>query len=166
MLTLDIVKNQLDYDKQTGLFTWNNVSKYHSEKNGREAGALCDGYVKISISGKKYSAHRLAWLYTYGYLPEQIDHINGISNDNRIDNLRECTHAENVRNHGKTIDKSGLPTGVRFMNDGYQARVTYNGKQYHLGVYKTPQEAEDIYLQTRKILFGEYHRDNTRCGTG
>jgi hypothetical protein len=50
------------------------------------------GYVQIKISGKLYHAHRLAWLYVYGYMPEkEIDHINRIRDDNRIANLREAT---------------------------------------------------------------------------
>lgn len=157
----DDIKKVLDYDKMTGSFTWRAVSKYHSGKRGKVAGCHSKGYVFININSKRYPAHKLAWLYIHKYLPDYLDHINGNGEDNRIANLRECSHAENTRNHGKRTNNSGLPTGVRFMNNGYQARVTYNNKQYHLGVYNTPQRAEDIYLQTRKILFGEYHRDNT-----
>ena len=56
------------------------------------------GHIAIRVMGKRYLAHRLAWLYVYGYLPLEVDHINGKADDKRISNLRECTHAQN----GKT----------------------------------------------------------------
>jgi len=57
-----------------------------------------DGYIIFKIKGKQYKAHRLVFAYFNGYFPNEIDHINRIRNDNRIENLRSVTRAENIRN--------------------------------------------------------------------
>jgi len=48
-------------------------------------------YVVINLDGKAYKAHRLIYLLVTGIDPEQIDHINGICNDNRWCNLRQAS---------------------------------------------------------------------------
>jgi len=160
MIIHERLKEVLSYDKGSGIFTWINVSKYHSEKNGTIAGCENEGYLLIKIDGVKYRAHRLAYLYVKGYLPDVVDHKDGIGLHNWWDNLRECTVQQNNMNHGKTINKSGLPCGVRFMRDKYQARLICDEKTHYLGVYETPEEAESVYLEKRKELFGEFNRDN------
>jgi hypothetical protein len=56
------------------------------------------GYLRITVLGKSYYAHRLAWFYMNGEWPDQIDHINGIKSDNRIENLRNVTVQQNNQN--------------------------------------------------------------------
>lgn len=78
------------YSAFTGLFLNSN------EKPVGQIGV--DGYVKIGINGKTYSAHRLAWFYVYGLWPiGVIDHINGWKFDNRFFNLMETTPRRNAR---------------------------------------------------------------------
>lgn len=70
-----------------------------------------DGYLMLKIKGKKYLAHRLAWFLCYGYFPKsELDHINRIRTDNRIENLREATRMEQIINSKHPINKE---TGVR-----------------------------------------------------
>ena len=80
MITQSELKNILHYNQDTGVFTW--------IKNSIVAGTVeKKGYIAIKINRKSYKAHRLAWLYIYGNFPkEQIDHLNGIKNDNCINN--------------------------------------------------------------------------------
>ena len=98
------LKEILYYDKDTGFFVWKkdifNLNKYKLADQGDVAGCMSNcGYIQISIKSKLYSAHRLAWLYTYGHFPElEIDHINRIRNDNRIENLRDVSHTVNMNN--------------------------------------------------------------------
>ena len=79
-------------------------------KKGDEAGCLSasSGYITIGVHGKSYRAHHLVWLYHYGVLPKMLDHINNIRHDNRIENLRETTHAENQLNRIDTKRIGGL----------------------------------------------------------
>lgn len=70
-----------------------------------------DGYLMLKIKGKKYLAHRLAWFLRYGDFPKsELDHINRIRTDNRIENLRESTRMEQIINSEHPINKE---TGVR-----------------------------------------------------
>ena len=105
----ELVQNNLCYDKETGVFTWK------SPKQGRKMGVAVgskspSGYLVITIGQKSYWAHRLAWIYCHGEIQENmvIDHINGVRNDNRIVNLRPCSHSENMQNRGISHTPSRL----------------------------------------------------------
>jgi len=154
MITQAELKRRLSYDPETGVFVWIDVSKYHLSLNGKVAGSirvwLNTMYRWICIDGHSYSAHRLAWLYIYGRWPTMIDHVNGESLDNRINNLREATHEQNNQNHTKEMGKSGLPVGVRRTCKRYAARITANKIVYYLGGFDTPEEAKEAYLEKRK----------------
>lgn len=92
-------------------------------------------------------AHRVAWLLHFGFWPDQeLDHINGIKDDNRISNLREVTHAENMQNRTKAMRSSSTGVlGVKPFRNGYIARIQRFGKRQHLGVFKTIEEASSAY---------------------
>jgi len=148
------LKSKLDYDKDTGLFTWKDATKYHSHHNGKIAGSKHhSGYIYINIDGKGYASHRLAWLYVYGILPDGkkqfIDHINGVRDDNRIENLRIVSVGENARNRKVQLNNnSGYPDVKKIVRDGkrkrtvrYSAQISYEGKRIWLGSFKTFEEA-------------------------
>ena len=101
-LTQQYLREALDYDPETGLFTWREDRPWFHFKNigawrtwtaryaGKAAGMTdYHGYIVIKTSGKGNKAHRIAWLYVHGQMPNQIDHINGIKHDNRIENQRD-----------------------------------------------------------------------------
>lgn len=97
-LTHDRLLEMLTYNKYTGDFLLN--EHVSTRAKGCKAGTYSDkGYIMIQIDKKIYAAHRLAWYYVHGYYPEhQIDHINRVRDDNRIDNLREVTQSCNSKN--------------------------------------------------------------------
>lgn len=100
MLTQSELKSKLHYDINTGIFTHLTTCN-GATKVGQVAGCLfgIEGYIRLTLNGKAYLAHRLAWLYVYGTFPKnQIDHINRIEDDNRICNLREANNSENQCN--------------------------------------------------------------------
>jgi citrate synthase len=108
-LTQEYLKSILDYDLDTGIFTWK-VSKANRTKVGDVAGWSYNGYREIEINNKAYKAHRLAWLYVYGEMPKNlVDHVDGNRSNNKISNLREATYQENSENY-KTpkTNKSGV----------------------------------------------------------
>lgn len=157
-LTADRLREQLDYDPETGIFKWK-ISK-RCVAIGDIAGTDTErGYRLICIDGKRHYEHRLAWLHYYGNAPvDQIDHINRDKKDNRICNLREASPAQNQMNGGvKSHNISGI-RGVRLRKNrpGYYARITFEGKQRHLGVFSTAEEAESAYKEAAKKYFGEY----------
>jgi hypothetical protein len=100
MLTAEQSREQLDYNPETGEFRWK-VPR-NGVIVGAKAGTDChDGYISIRIFGKRYMAHRLAWLHHYGEWPiGGLDHINGQRWDNRIVNLRLATPKQSAANRG------------------------------------------------------------------
>jgi len=145
----------LKYDPDTGIFTWN---KKISKRNvvGRPAGCLRNGYITIDLFNKRYQAHRLALIYVYGHCDSKdVDHINGIKNDNRISNLRFATRSENKQNRLsiQPNNKSGY-TGVDWhkSSNSWRATITTMRKQKHLGTFKTKEEAHAAYLEAKRKL--------------
>ena len=133
----------LDYDKDTGIFTW--TGKRKGTKAGKIAGTISsDNYVQIQISGKLYRSHRLAWFYIYKTWPTNlIDHIDRDTLNSSIYNLREATPATNQRN--RKINKNST-TGIKGVslnnNTGkYEVYIKINYKKKHLGLFSTIEEA-------------------------
>lgn len=147
MITQESLKQVLSYDQETGIFTWL-CNRGRNNTQGKIAGVVDrNNYLYIRIYNKKHLAHRVAWLYMYGIWPNnQIDHINGVRNDNRINNLREVTNKENCQNRLK--HKNGHLIGTTFRKDinRWVAQVNISGKQVYLGLYYTQQEAHKAYL--------------------
>lgn len=159
MLTQADLQSLFNYDKDTGIFTRKIISKNYKQKVNSIAGTTnSEGYIVIGIDKKYYKAHRLAWLYVYGKFPkEQIDHINGIKNDNRICNLREVTNAENQQNRTKLNlnNKTGI-NGIDFRKNKYRVRICVNYDSIYIGEYKTLDEAK-IELENARIKYQPFH---------
>jgi len=137
-LTQKDLMSILEYNKDTGIFKWTKSIGSRSVV-GEKAGCMSEGYVKIKIYGKKYFAHRLAWLFIEGYFPEnEIDHINRNPSDNRWVNLRHVGRLCNIRNSGKRKDNSSGVTGVSWdrSNGKWVVQIGVNNKRIRLGFYK------------------------------
>lgn len=159
MLTQQQLKDVLDYSPETGEFRWKNKSTAY--RVGLVAGSVkSDGYINIGIKRKYYKAHRLAWLYMNGVMPDSIlDHINGDKSDNRISNLRLCSRVENQRN-SSAINRTSKLKGVSHNKKSgkWTAGIRVNGKYKYLGRYKTEEEAHAMYCFAAWRFFGEYAR--------
>ena len=129
------LKELMHYDPDTGVFTRKIATS--RVKIGDVAGSISKthGYVRLWCDGTLNYAHRLAWLYVHGSLPEHTDHINGIKHDNRIANLRSVTQAENNRNLSRRCSNKTGCTGViwRPRIGKYCAYITVRTKQEYLG---------------------------------
>lgn len=132
-----------------------NVNKPIGCDNGR-------GYLVCKISGKQYRVHKLIWLYHYGQWPKgDIDHINGIRDDNRIENLREATRTYNNYNRGSTPNTSSKYKGVYKRGERkFVAEIRKDRKKYYLGTFDCEIEAAKAYDNKAKELCGEYGRLN------
>ena len=148
-MTQDELKTYLHYDLQSGNFYWR-ICKGKRGKEGKIAGSKTShGYIIITIHKTRYYAHRLAWLYLYGKIPKQLDHINRNGADNRISNLRECTQSENMKNISKlSTNKSGYK-GVSWAknNNKWVVYARHNGLKYNLGYYDDKIEAANVYKE-------------------
>jgi hypothetical protein len=127
---------------------------------GRKAGAIGyvenHGYRRVKIEGIRYLVHRLVWLFFHGVMPENmIDHIDGNRDNNRVENLREVTNAENLQNQTKAMNTNltGF-LGVSFKPhfNKYIARIRKDGKLTHLGSFNTAEEAHQAYLIAKASL--------------
>src|SRR6056300_154770 len=154
-LTAEEARRLLDYDPSTGELRWK-VSINNRVKVGSVAGrAHCrKGYMRIGIYGKRYFSHRVAWLITHGRWPKPcIDHINGNRDDNRLENLRECTVQENNQNILRRRKNVKSPyTGVYQSGNRWEARISYRKKLLYLGVFSTPEKAHAAYLAKKRKL--------------
>lgn len=154
MITRDRLMELLEYDPQSGVFTWN-VRRGGTASAGSVAGFVRnDGYCEIKIDGQIFLSHRLAWLYVHGELPEKkIDHINEIKGDNRIENLREATHSENQWNiSAARSDSRSKMRGVRlWCGKRWMARIKVRGKNINLGYFDNPEDARAAYLAAKQV---------------
>jgi len=152
----------LDYDPATGLFTWK--IRRGCRPAGAEAGTLSYGYIRIKVDGKCYRAHRLAWLVVNGHLPDELDHINLIKDDNRISNLRPATSQENSRNTGRRSSNTSGFKGVCWhsRDKKWHARAQdVNGKRKFLGSFPTPEAASAAYESYASRHYGEFYYEKS-----
>ena len=164
-LTQDLIKSILHYEPTTGLFTWK-VRLSPRKGIGDEAGSReADGYIRIQIRRKHYPAHCLAWLYVYGVMANQIDHKDGNTSNNRIDNLRLATTKDNGANRkiGKnnTSGYKGVWLSVRRgRKDRWRAVIVVDNEHVQLGSFDTKEEAAKRYNEAAIHYFGEFAKLN------
>jgi hypothetical protein len=163
ILTHEYLVDRLDYDPATGVFTHkhNFGMRYRVGDRADTPGhAALTGYRLVNLLNQKFLAHRVAWMYVHGQMPNGIvDHINGEKGDNSINNLRVVTNQVNVQNQRKASknSKSGLLGALTHAEGVYRARIRVDGRYLHLGLFKTPQEAHEAYVKAKR----KYHVGNT-----
>lgn len=168
-LTAAQLRAALDYDRETGIFTW----RWRKDLRGKAGAANAQrarkiagttkpiGYVYICINRRLYLAHRLAWLHVHGRWPaDEIDHINEIRADNRLANLRQCSHRQNnTRSKARSDNKSGVLGVFRTaISPKWQAQIQYLGNKIHLGMFDTIEEAKAVRDDAARHLHGKFHR--------
>ena len=165
MHTVDQLRKVFGYDSESGNIIWqHDVGR--KIKMGATAGTLGKkGYIQIAYGGCQYLAHRLAWLLKTGNLPKgEVDHKNGVRNDNRWDNLRVVTSSQNKHNIGshRRTNRSGVLGAAFDAKTGlYLASIRINGKTVNLGRYVEAQEAGDAYLKAKNTLHPTHLRLNS-----
>lgn len=166
-ITQEYLRERLDYNPETGEFTWKRrptTNARHNAWNAKHAGTQAgyiqtNGYRYIGLDGRVIQAHRLAYLYMTGSLPpESTDHINGVRSDNRWNNLRLATHQENMWNRRPRAGTSSVFKGITWDTriNKWAAQIRIDGKQKHLGSYHSEYEAHLAYERAASQIQGEF----------
>lgn len=148
----------LDYDSESGVFTWRVNRRGRFARIGSVAGAdNGDGQIRISIAGVKYVAHRLAWLYMTGEWPDGlVDHRDMNRSNNRWANLRLANKSQNMANRSAPSNNTSGAKGVS-KHSQYDRWVAQAGGRY-LGVFKTQDEAVVAYRDAAPEIYGDFAR--------
>jgi hypothetical protein len=170
-ISAELARQLLDYDPETGAFTWRkrraetferpgkklsdgHVRRWNERYAGKPAGGAnrTSGYMTITINKRRYQSHRLAWLITFGRWPSRLlDHINRDQADNRLKNLRLATKALNSQNRKTNRNNtSGVP-GVNFikLEKAWMARIMLDGKSIFVGKFKTLEAASTARAEAK-----------------
>lgn len=153
------IRQRLHYDPETGVFTRIAVgSKRQARRVGEHPGTLnkANGYVQFHACGGLQYAHRLAWIYMHGAIPEgaKIDHANRCRHDNRLSNLRLASHADNIRNCKVRTDNTSGVKGVHFDKSRGKWAVGIGNRK--LGRFETFEAAIQARRQAAESTFGAF----------
>lgn len=142
------------YDRSTGSFDWIKRPVGSKEMVGHLSPK---GYHRLWVKKKKryYPAHHIVWFLEMKVMPSsQIDRINGIRTDNRIENLREVSPIENSQNQRRAHHHS--KSGLLGVSPGYggkwKAQIKVNKKSIRLGEFDCPMKAHQAYLDAKRIF--------------
>lgn len=163
MISAEELRELLDYDLDTGIFTRKARTSTRVNVGDLAGHPDKDGYLRLSLNGKRYKSHRLAWLYVHGEWPEgEIDHINGIRTDNRASNLRVVSRSENMKNTALPVTNTSGFLGVTWLKDRkkWLAQIMVNGKCKNLGRFSDLNKAV-IARKEAEIKYG-FHENHGR----
>jgi hypothetical protein len=150
-LTREYLRACVSYDPVEGIFRSRIPSAKRPEGERLVGTPGSHGYLSISVGGKSYLVHRLAWLYETGEWPEQIDHIDRDRQNNRFSNLRACTNQENNWNKVGAVGATWNGSRRKWVS-----KITHNGKSLTLGYFETMEEARARYLAEATKLRGHF----------
>lgn len=151
--SIGVIRKALSYDPDTGVILWVSPTG-RRVKAGDVAGSVdARGYRYIRVLGRLVAAHRIAWAMSHGKWPAgQIDHVNRNKGDNRIENLRECSPAENQQNMGLRSDNTSGSQGVSFhrQTGKWRAYITTHGVHMYLGLFRDKGEAIEARVKAKR----------------
>jgi hypothetical protein len=158
-ITAERLRELATYEPDTGIFRWKMRSARTGGGRALPGAAfgkhLRNGYMVVIIDCKRYSYHRLAWLYMTGEWPPHprvIDHINRDKADNRWSNLRLASRSQNARNRAQRKDSGNPYKGIFQQSDGkWGAQIMLK-----LGTADTPEEAQALYMAAARWYYGEF----------
>lgn len=160
-MTQDEVRALFAYEPEAGMLrrVLGGKKEYPWRKIGRDG-----RYLAFSHANRTYYLHRLVWLYHTGEVPPMIDHIDGDTRNNRIENLRVCSPSQNQYNSKRKAHNRAGYKGVVFhpkcQRKPWQAKIAKAGRVHSLGYYATPEEAAEAYAKGAALHAGEFARLN------
>lgn len=161
MISQECVKQLFVYDPETGWFT-NRHSRGRALAGARAGSPTGHGYRRILVDYVKCYEHQLAWLYTHGQWPDEIDHIDGDRSNNAISNLRLATRTQNNVNSKRPSGRSGLKGAyLDLRTRKWYSQIQIGGQVRYLGSFNTPEEAHMAFMEFAELVHGEYLRPGT-----
>jgi HNH endonuclease len=160
MITQQDIADCFEY--RDGYLYWKGVS--HPNKQhmlDKPAGSIHKtGYRHITWRGKIQKAHRLIFMLHHGYLPPEVDHINGDRADNRVENLRAANRSENQCNRNVLASNTSGYAGVSWhrKSKAWLVRVMKNGKTVVHQYFKDFDLACLVASEARLLYHGAYAR--------
>lgn len=162
--TQDRLREVLDYNRDTGLFTWKKSTRRIGNLVGSIAGTVRGaGYIYIGVDAfGQFAAHRLAWVWCFGDIPcgIEVDHIDGNPANNAIANLRLATSTEQKRNKGvQRNNRSGLKGAFYHAcrkGKKWRSQIKVGLNLVFLGYHETAEQAHQSYLAAANRYFGEH----------
>ena len=148
---VDYLRKRLRYEPETGRLFWLDCaempSRWRTQFVGKEALTTVsgNGYLWGSVNNVQLRAHRVIWALFHGEQPsDQIDHINGIRTDNRIENLRVVTPQENMRNRAMNRNNTSGTCGVSWCKSQkkWRVKITVDDRMIHLGYFQSISDAK------------------------
>lgn len=117
-----------------------------------------DGYRTVRVNYTVHPVHRIIFVMHHGYVPEQVDHIDGDRSNNRIENLRAATPITNGYNRKNGVNNTSGTKGVTWhvSNKKWQVRINVNGKRKAFGYYDDLELAELVAVEARNKYHGAY----------
>lgn len=149
----DRLKELFDYDPTTGWFI-NRFSRGAAGKGSRAGSTSGHGYRKLTVDYERIYEHQAVWLYVHGYVPTEIDHINGNGADNRLSNLRPCDRTQNNANSSKPHPLRGAYYHTRM--GVWYSKIQVHGKVIFLGNHATAEKAHKAFEAAHQKHHGEF----------
>jgi len=173
MITQARLKERLNYNPDTGVFTWKRREElrptditWNKRFADKRAGNInkASGYVMMYVDGVNYHAHRLACVYMTGEAPAVTDHVDLDRANNKWTNLRAATHSQNLQNQRVKSNSSNGAKGV-YLNKGrlhqakpWSAQISVSGSRLRLGYFETKEQAAQAYWAAAQKYFGQFAR--------
>ena len=176
MLDQSYLKSLIDYNPETGILTWKERNPETFKSGAYSSARICNmwnslhagkaatakrqnGYITICVDYKGYLAHRLAWYWMTGELPEYIDHINMNKSDNRWCNLRISNKSTNGMNRGAPANNTSGAKGIYSQAGKWRVRIRVGNKFQHFGYF---DDFEDARI-ARDRAIAEHHGEFARA---
>jgi|DEB0MinimDraft_6_1074348.scaffolds.fasta_scaffold32495_3 hypothetical protein len=149
---IDEMRKRLAY-RSDGVLIWKRPTAKNVKPGNKAGHFTSDGYLRVRFNRQSFLSHRIVWaiLKREDPLEFSLDHINGDTLDNRIENLRKATAKQNQWNQ-----KGAKGYYFNKERKKWKAHICLNRKTKHLGLFDTEEQAREAYLRAKEKLHGEF----------